>query len=209
MACSREATFVPGIWGPYFDAMLPGMWLTEGGQSSVGSLVDHVVQGHEQFPELRRITETTGASSIFQVLNDRVRNLDCGFRSTRDLHVLPYFHGNRSPRADPSLLGLISGLKLSNTLDDLTRLYLATIQALAYGTKHIIEEMNQVLMTFLKPSRFFWLISKSFRMDIPSIRYLYRAGYPTIRYMFNRSRISLAAQCSSHMSRSSFFNHVS
>ena len=28
---------------------------------------------------------------------------------TRDLHVLPYFHGNRSPRADPTLRGVISG----------------------------------------------------------------------------------------------------
>ncbi|HEY6459766.1 MAG TPA: FGGY family pentulose kinase, partial [Polyangiaceae bacterium] len=31
MAVAREARFVPGVWGPYFSAMVPGMWLAEGG----------------------------------------------------------------------------------------------------------------------------------------------------------------------------------
>ena len=41
--------------------------------------------------------------------------------------MLPYFHGNRSPRADPYLKGMISGLKLSDSVDSLALLYLATI----------------------------------------------------------------------------------
>ena len=39
--------------------------------------------------------------------------------------------------------GGISGLPLSANLDDLALLYLATLQALAYQTKHIIDTMTE------------------------------------------------------------------
>jgi ribulose kinase len=62
---------------------------------------------------------------------------------TAGLHVQPDFHGNRSPRADPTLTGAISGLTLSAVADDLALQYLAAIQAVAYGTRHILDEMNR------------------------------------------------------------------
>ncbi|MFQ3612049.1 MAG: FGGY family carbohydrate kinase, partial [Fimbriimonadales bacterium] len=34
MALSREPRFVPGVWGPYYGAVLPNMWMNEGGQSA-------------------------------------------------------------------------------------------------------------------------------------------------------------------------------
>src|SRR6195952_3830915 len=33
MASSDRPVFVDGVWGPYYSAMIPGLWLTEGGQS--------------------------------------------------------------------------------------------------------------------------------------------------------------------------------
>lgn len=36
---SETPIFVPGVWGPYFSAMVPGLWLNEGGQSATGKLV--------------------------------------------------------------------------------------------------------------------------------------------------------------------------
>lgn len=36
---SQEPVFVPGVWGPYFSAMVPGLWVNEGGQSVTGKLV--------------------------------------------------------------------------------------------------------------------------------------------------------------------------
>ena len=85
--------------------------------------------------------------TVYQILNDRLEALGdtAAFAAemTKDLHVLPYFHGNRSPRADPTLKGVVAGLTLSDTVDDLARLYLATIQAIAYGTRHIVDSMNE------------------------------------------------------------------
>lgn len=31
MALSPDLRSVPGVWGPYFGAVLPGLWLNEGG----------------------------------------------------------------------------------------------------------------------------------------------------------------------------------
>jgi FGGY-family pentulose kinase len=145
MAVSREPRFVPGVWGPYYSAMVPGMWLTEGGQSATGALLDHTVFSHARGVELRARLDGS-AARVYAFLNDRVQQLAAGHRFpaelTRDVHVLPDHHGNRSPRADPSLRGMVSGLRLSDTPDALAVLYLATIQAIAHGTRHVIDVMN-------------------------------------------------------------------
>jgi FGGY-family pentulose kinase len=169
MAVSREPRFIPGVWGPYFSAMVPGLWLTEGGQSATGALIDHVIFGHARAEELRREARRDGRT-VYDLLNERLdraaaqardqggadaapassaadRALPAADRAfpaaaTRDLHVQPDFHGNRSPRADATLRGGISGLRLSDSIDDLALLYLATVQAVAYGTRHIVETLN-------------------------------------------------------------------
>ncbi|KAK7058757.1 hypothetical protein SK128_024872, partial [Halocaridina rubra] len=57
---------------------------------------------------------------------------------TEGIHVYPDFHGNRSPLADPSMVGMISGLTLDDSARNLALLYLATIQALAVCTNKFI-----------------------------------------------------------------------
>ena len=145
MAVSRKPHYPPGIWGPYHSAMVPGLWLTEGGQSATGALIDHVIDSHARGAELRSEAQRQG-TTCYALLNQRLDAMaaESAFAAelTRELHVLPDFHGNRSPRADPSLRGMISGLKLTDSVDALAVLYLATIQGVAQGTRHIIEVMN-------------------------------------------------------------------
>lgn len=146
MAMSRTARFIGGVWGPYYSAILPEYWLNEGGQSATGALIDHVIQSHPCYQDLLTQAKTQG-QTIYEVLNALLRRMagepeNIAFL-TQDIHMLPYFHGNRSPRANPTLTGTLTGLKLSRTPEDMALHYLATLQAIALGTRHIIETMNQ------------------------------------------------------------------
>ncbi|XP_030427382.1 FGGY carbohydrate kinase domain-containing protein isoform X4 [Gopherus evgoodei] len=144
MGISDAPIFVPGVWGPYYSAMVPGFWLNEGGQSATGKLIDHVVRGHVAFPELQA-KAAASAQNIYTYLNSHLdlikKSLPVGFL-TVDLHVWPDFHGNRSPLADLTLKGMVVGLTLYQGLDELALIYLATIQAIALGTRHILETLQ-------------------------------------------------------------------
>ena len=145
MAVTREPKFVPGVWGPYYSAMVPGLWLTEGGQSATGALLDHTVLTQVRGAELAAEASARG-QSVYALLNARLRELarSLPFPAllTRELHVLGDHHGNRSPLADPTLRGMVCGLRLSDSADSLALLYYATVQALAHGTRHILDTMN-------------------------------------------------------------------
>lgn len=146
MAVSREPRFIAGIWGPYYGAMVPGMWLTEGGQSTAGSAIDHIIADHANAPALRALAGRR-KRSVYEILNEEVARIQReekrGPEITRNLHILPYFLGNRSPKADPHARAIIDGLSLDESITSQALRYYAVIQAVAYGTRDIIAEMNK------------------------------------------------------------------
>lgn len=143
MIVSRDPVMVPGVWGPYFGAMLPGWWLNEGGQSAAGALVEWAIRQHEAWPDLLAEATKKGIN-YYQLLNEAVDGLRLVEPyPTAYLHVLADHHGNRSPRANPDAKGMVCGLTLENGRVSLARHYLATLQSIAYGTRHIIDALEE------------------------------------------------------------------
>jgi FGGY-family pentulose kinase len=141
MVTSTSPRFIPGVWGPYYGAMIPGMWLNEGGQSATGSLIDYVIKNNSSYGEIEALARKANLD-IYQFLNQEIEKYG-GIKLTKDFHVLPYHHGNRSPRADAHARGIVVGLTLNQSIAEVVKHYYATIQAIAYGTRHIIEAMNE------------------------------------------------------------------
>lgn len=77
---------------------------------------------------------------IFQHLNDILlllaeeRNLSSVHELTKDFHVWPDYHGNRSPIADSTLKAMVCGLSMTPTEDNLAITYLAHLQAIAVSS---------------------------------------------------------------------------
>ena len=135
LALAPDARPITGMWGPYYGAILPDCWLTEAGQSVTGGLLDHVIRWH------RAGGEPDASSHHAIVERIAVLREAEGFDLAGRLHVLPDFHGNRSPLADPSALGVISGLTLDSDFDSLCRLYWRTAVALALGVRQNLEAL--------------------------------------------------------------------
>ncbi len=146
MAVSRKPRFIDSIWGPYYGAMVPGMWLTEGGQSAAGSAIDHVIAQHPNAASLLSVAKKQKLT-VYELLNAEVARIqaeeDRGPEITRNLHILPDFIGNRSPKADPHIRGTVDGISLDSSITSQAIQYYAAIQAVAYGTRDIIRTMNR------------------------------------------------------------------
>jgi D-ribulokinase len=146
MAVSREAKYIDGVWGPYYGAMVPGMWLTEAGQTTAGSVIDHVIADHANGANLAAEAKRR-KRSVYELLNDEVARIQgesgAGPSIVKDIHILPDFLGNRSPKADPHYRGTYDGLNLDTTITSQALRYYATIQAVAYGIRDNIEALNK------------------------------------------------------------------
>lgn len=136
MGFSSSAHFATGVWGPYYEATLPGLWLYEAGQSATGALLDHIIRVHGAGGE--------PDARMHERIVHRIRELRLRFGEdfAADLHVLPDFHGNRSPAGDPRARGVISGLSLDASFDGLCRLYWRTAVSIALGLRHILDHLK-------------------------------------------------------------------
>ncbi len=74
LALTKEAVFVPGVWGPYRDAIFPDYWLAEGGQSCTGELLRYVLESHPAYQQLLDFSLTSNINK-FEWLNNHLEEL--------------------------------------------------------------------------------------------------------------------------------------
>lgn len=142
MTTTREPVFVPGVWGPYYSAMVPGTWLNEGGQSAAGAAIERLIALHPAAPAAQSAAQAAGqalpvwlaeqAAAGSATLSEAVHRAD-------GLHVVPEFLGNRAPWADPQARATLTGLGMDDDEASLVALYVAGLCGLGYGLRQIIE----------------------------------------------------------------------
>jgi FGGY-family pentulose kinase len=134
MALCSEGVFDAHVWGPYPDAILPGTWVLEGGQTATGSIVKWFADnfGHREQVEAERTSR-----SHYEVLDEKAMAVPPG---AEGLVLLDYWQGNRTPLRDPLARGCIYGLSLRHGVGHLMR---AIYEGTAMGTRHILEDLRQ------------------------------------------------------------------
>jgi len=142
MTSTSEPAFVPGVWGPYYSAMVPGMWLNEGGQSAAGAAIDHLLSFHPAAAEARELSKRNGVPLpvlLADMAAQKAGQPSDAVKLVAGLHVVPEFLGNRAPFADPHARAVIAGLDMERDIDSLVWLYVAGLCGIGYGLRQIID----------------------------------------------------------------------
>lgn len=133
---SSKPVYNTGVWGPYPEALIPKLWVLEGGQVSTGSIVKWFVENFVLEEKLKNRKNKT-IEDIYISLDKKASKIIPG---SEGLIVLDYWQGNRSPWRDPLARGTIWGFTLKHTSSHVLR---AIYEGTAYGTKHILESMSK------------------------------------------------------------------
>lgn len=112
-----------GIWGTYADAVYPGRFIVEGGQTSTGSIIQW-------------LGRMMGGTMDLDELNRKAMALQPG---AEGLLVQDHFQGNRTPYTDALSRGAIVGLTLAHGPHHVFR---AIMEGISFGTRLILDAMR-------------------------------------------------------------------
>lgn len=135
LLCSERLSYIKGISGCVKNAVLPGLYAYEAGQSAVGDLFDWFVSNCVPGRYEKEAAER--GISIHSLLCEKAGRLAPG---ESGLVALDWWNGNRSCLADARLSGLIVGLTLRTRPEEI---YRALLEATAFGMRAIFEEFEQ------------------------------------------------------------------
>ena len=131
MLLGTEEHIVPGMCGVVEDGILEGFQGYEAGQSCVGDHFQWFVENC--VPESYEKEARDKKISIHQLLTEKAAALEVG---ESGLVALDWWNGNRSVLVDVDLTGLLIGVTLQTSPEEI---YRALIEATAYGTRMIID----------------------------------------------------------------------
>ncbi|KAL6752078.1 hypothetical protein V8C86DRAFT_3105586 [Haematococcus lacustris] len=114
-----------GIFGSYPSALLPGLHVVEGGQTSTGSVVHW----------FKRTLCGPPGSLDYATLDQEAAAVPPGCQG---LTCLDHFQGNRTPHTDALSRGALTGLTLAHTRGHIFR---AIMEGVAFGTRLILDTM--------------------------------------------------------------------
>ena len=138
MVWARDERRVSGVWGPFKDAVFPGYWMHEAGQSISGAALDAVLNHHPASPGPASVAlHARTAEEILALLETEGPH----FAACR--HIVPDWLGNRAPLGDGKVRALISGIGLETSHRTFLEHYFATARSLALQSRHIIEHLNR------------------------------------------------------------------
>jgi FGGY-family pentulose kinase len=132
---SNEPQYTDGLFGAYTDAVMPGQFTVEGGQSSTGSVINW----------FKRLHGGTGAamwnangddSTLLQYLSAGAEKIRPG---SEGLMALDYWQGNRTPWVDADARGMFWGLSLHHSPFHMFR---ALIESVCFGTENVMRTMR-------------------------------------------------------------------
>ncbi len=119
---------LPGMCGVVRDAIIPGQFSVEAGQSAVGDIFNWLAGG---------LLGADDVDARLAELGERAAALDPG---EHGLLALDWFNGNRSVLVDQRLTGLVVGLTLHTQAHHVLK---ALVEATAYGARRIIEQIEE------------------------------------------------------------------
>ncbi len=135
LLCSEKLSYIKGISGCVKNAVLPGLYAYEAGQSAVGDLFDWFVKNC--VPSSYEKEAADKNISIHMLLSEKASRLAPG---ESGLVALDWWNGNRSCLADARLSGMVLGLTLRTKPEEI---YRALLEAAAFGMRAIFEEFEK------------------------------------------------------------------
>lgn len=138
LAFAPDARRIPGVWGPFRDALFPDAWMHEAGLTMSGAALDAVLLHHAAGPGAADArAHATVAAEVEAVLAAE------GPAFAAQRHIVPDWLGNRAPLGAGDVRALAMGMGPDTDRRALLELYYATARALALQTRHILEHLNR------------------------------------------------------------------